>query len=45
MSTPVVTLVVEPGNYRFIDFIKVGLPLMVIAYVATIFITPIFFPL
>jgi len=29
VSTPVVTLVVAPGNYRFMDFVKVGLPLLI----------------
>lgn len=44
-STPVVTLVVEPGRYRFLDFIKIGVPLLILTYVITILITPIFFPL
>ena len=28
VSSPVVTLVVAPGNYSFLDFIRVGLPLL-----------------
>jgi len=45
IASPVVTLVVEPGRYRFTDFVKVGAPLMLLAYVATLLVTPIFFPL
>jgi di/tricarboxylate transporter len=45
IASPVVTLVVEPGRYRFADFVKVGAPLMLLAYVATLIVTPIFFPL
>jgi di/tricarboxylate transporter len=44
VSTPVVTLVVAPGNYRFLDFVKVGLPLLLLTWVTTLLVTPIFFP-
>jgi di/tricarboxylate transporter len=44
VSSPVVTLVVAPGNYRFLDFVKVGLPLLVLAWATTLLVTPIFFP-
>ena len=43
-STPVVTLVVAPGGYRFGDFVKVGLPLLVLTWVTTLLVTPVFFP-
>ena len=43
-STPVVTLVVEPGRYRFVDFVKVGLPLLLLTYVTNLVLTPLFFP-
>lgn len=43
-STPVVTLVVEPGRYSFIDFIKVGVPLLLLVWLTTLVVTPIFFP-
>ena len=36
MSTPVVTLVVEPGGYRFPDFLRVGLPLQLLTLVMTL---------
>jgi len=45
VSTPVVTLVVEPGNYRFGDFVKVGGLLLVLTWAVTILVVPIFFPL
>jgi di/tricarboxylate transporter len=44
VSTPVVTLVVAPGNYGFLDFVKVGLPLLVLTWATTMLVTPIFFP-
>ncbi len=43
-STPVVTLVVAPGGYRFVDFAKVGIPLLLLAWATTMLVTPIFFP-
>jgi len=45
VASPVVTLVVEPGRYRFVDFMKVGAPLMLLTYIATLIVTPILFPL
>jgi len=33
-----------PGNYRFIDFVKVGLPLQVLAMIVTLTLTPMLFP-
>jgi di/tricarboxylate transporter len=44
VSSPVVTLVVEPGRYKFTDFIKVGVPLLLLTYVVTLVVTPILFP-
>ena len=44
VSTPVVTLVVEPGRYGFIDFVKVGVPLLLLTYVVTLFVAPLIFP-
>ncbi|MEM8580315.1 MAG: SLC13 family permease [Pseudomonadota bacterium] len=45
VSTPVVTLVVAPGGYRFADFLKIGLPLTFLIGVVTVLITPLIFPL
>ncbi|WP_455201242.1 SLC13 family permease [Kaarinaea lacus] len=44
VSTPVVTLVVDPGRYKFVDFIKVGVPLLFLTYLATIAVAPMIFP-
>jgi di/tricarboxylate transporter len=44
VASPVVTLVVEPGKYRFVDFVKVGGPLMLLTYVVTLIVTPLLFP-
>lgn len=44
VSTPVVTLVVEPGRYGFLSFIKVGVPLLLLSYIVTVFVTPLIFP-
>jgi di/tricarboxylate transporter len=44
ISTPVVTLVVEPGRYKFLDFIKVGVPLLFLTYLVTLLVAPLIFP-
>jgi di/tricarboxylate transporter len=44
MSSPVVTLVVAPGKYRFMDFVKVGLPLLLLTWGVAMVVTPLVFP-
>ena len=44
ISTPVVTLVVEPGRYKFADFVRTGVPLLLLTYVVTLVVTPLIFP-
>ncbi len=44
VSTPVVTLVVEPGRYSFLDFVKVGVPLLLLTYLVTLLLVPLVFP-
>lgn len=44
MSTPVNTLVVGPGQYRFMDFVRVGLPLQVLMGVVGLVLVPWLFP-
>jgi di/tricarboxylate transporter len=44
VSTPVVTLVVEPGRYKFMDFVKIGLPLLLVTYIVTVLLAPVIFP-
>jgi di/tricarboxylate transporter len=44
VSSPVNTLVVGPGKYRFIDFVKVGVPFTLVALIVTILLVPILLP-
>jgi di/tricarboxylate transporter len=44
VSTPVVTLVVDPGRYQFIDFVKLGVPLLFLTYLVTLVVAPLLFP-
>jgi di/tricarboxylate transporter len=44
VSTPVNMLVLGPGDYRFRDFVRVGLPLQVVLGIITIGIVPWLFP-
>lgn len=44
MSTPVNTLVVGPGQYRFMDFVRVGLPLQLLTGAVGLLMIPWFFP-
>jgi di/tricarboxylate transporter len=44
ISTPVVTLVVEPGRYKFVDFVKVGVPLLFLTFLVTLVVAPLIFP-
>ncbi len=45
VSSPVNTLVAEPGGYSFMDFVKVGVPLVVLVGVVSLALVPILFPL
>lgn len=44
VSTPANTLILEPGEYRFADYVRVGLPLQLVCGVLTILIVPLLFP-
>jgi di/tricarboxylate transporter len=44
VSSPVNTLVVAPGNYKFGDFIKIGVPFTVIVMIIAIFLIPMILP-
>ncbi|OCW56539.1 SLC13 family permease [Hoeflea olei] len=44
VSSPVNTLVLGPGNYRFSDFVRVGVPFAAICLVTTVFLVPLVFP-
>lgn len=45
VSSPVNTLVVGPGNYRFLDFVKIGVPFTLLVLLLSILVVPWLFPL
>lgn len=45
ISHPANTLVMGPGGYRFFDYTKVGLPLMLVVFITAYFLMPIVWPL
>jgi di/tricarboxylate transporter len=45
VASPVNTLVLGPGGYRFNDFLKVGLPLIILSMLVTLLAVPLIFPL
>lgn len=45
VSSPVNTLVVVPGNYRFGDFVRIGLPFSLIVMAVSVFMVPLVLPL
>ena len=44
VASPVVTLVVEPGRYALMDFVKVGVPLLLLTCLVTVLLAPLLFP-
>jgi di/tricarboxylate transporter len=44
IASPVNTLIVAPGKYTFMDFVKVGVPLQLIAMLIALLLTPLIFP-
>lgn len=44
VASPVNTLVMGAGQYRFADYLKVGVPLMVVTFIASMIALPILFP-
>ena len=45
ISHPANVLVMGPGGYKFIDYIKVGLPLTLVVLTVLMIVLPIFWPL
>ena len=43
-STPPNALVMSAGNYTFMDYIKVGLPLQIVMGVVMVVVLPLFYP-
>ena len=44
VGTPPNTLVLGPGGYKFMDYVKVGTPLIVLCFIVSIIIIPIVWP-
>jgi di/tricarboxylate transporter len=44
VASPVNTLVLGPGGYRFTDFLKVGVPLQLVALALCLALLPVLFP-
>ncbi len=44
VASPVNTLVMGAGNYRFFDYVKVGVPLIVLTLILSVIFLPILFP-
>lgn len=42
---PASVLIYGPGRYRFVDFIRVGLPLTIVVFIISILLIPVFWPL
>ncbi|OOR98124.1 SLC13 family permease [Haemophilus paracuniculus] len=45
ISSPVNTMVIGPAGYKFIDFVKIGVPFTLIVMIATVLLVPWLFPL
>jgi di/tricarboxylate transporter len=41
ISTPVTALVMTPGNYKFFDFVKIGVPMAIITMIISIIVLPL----
>ena len=39
-----VLLIVEPGKYRLADFIKAGVPMLILTWIVTVLLVPVLFP-
>ncbi|PJF24757.1 MAG: hypothetical protein CUN53_16230 [Phototrophicales bacterium] len=44
IASPVNTLVVSAGGYRFMDYVRVGVPLVILSLLASVIVLPILFP-
>jgi len=45
ISHPANILVMGPGGYRFVDYLKVGVPLTIVVFIAVMVLLPILWPL
>jgi di/tricarboxylate transporter len=44
VATPVNLMVMGPAGYRFGDYWKLGLPLLLVTFVVAVFVVPLFWP-
>jgi di/tricarboxylate transporter len=44
VASPTNTLVLGAGEYKFIDFVKIGVPMLILSFIVAIIAIPIFFP-
>jgi len=44
VASPVNMLVVAPGGYKFMDFLRIGFPMFVIALAISLVLIPLLFP-
>ena len=44
IGMPANTMVLAPGGYKFMDYVKAGLPLIIVSTVVSLILLPIFFP-
>ena len=44
VATPVNLMVMGPGGYRFGDYWKLGLPILGLFFVISVFLVPVFWP-
>jgi di/tricarboxylate transporter len=45
ISHPANILVMGPGGYRFVDYLKVGVPLTLVVFAVILLVLPYFWPL
>lgn len=44
VSSPVNTLVIGPGHYRFVDFVRIGVPFTLLVMAVCVLLLPVLFP-
>lgn len=44
VSHPANTLIMGPGGYRFVDYLRVGLPLTLLVFLVAMLLVPVFWP-
>jgi di/tricarboxylate transporter len=45
VSHPANVMIMGPGGYRFIDYVKVGAPLTLVVLVTVLLVLPVFWPM